>query len=57
MTLLDHVSVPEEQIHPLRSTDAELPDEFDLQLWGSGATVTAPRSTRDPPLDATEPIA
>ena len=34
--LLSHVPVPEEQIHPLRSTDVALPDSFDLILLGIG---------------------
>ena len=34
--LLSKVSVPESQIHPLRSTDVELPDRFDLVLLGIG---------------------
>ncbi len=35
-TLLSQVEVPESQIHPLRSTDVELPDAFDLVLLGVG---------------------
>ena len=35
-TLLSKVSVPEEQIHPLRSMDVELPARFDLILLGIG---------------------
>jgi 6-phosphogluconolactonase len=35
-TLLDRVPVPEEQIHPLRSPDIELPERFDLVLLGLG---------------------
>lgn len=34
--LLSRVSIPEEQIHPLRSADLELPEEFDLVLLGVG---------------------
>ncbi|TMJ93004.1 MAG: 6-phosphogluconolactonase [Actinobacteria bacterium] len=34
--LLSRVSVPEEQIHPLRSTEVELPERFDLVLLGIG---------------------
>jgi 6-phosphogluconolactonase len=34
--LLSRVSVPEEQIHPLRSTEVELPERFDLILLGIG---------------------
>jgi 6-phosphogluconolactonase len=35
--LLSRVPVPEEQIHPLRSLDVELPDTFDLVLLGLGS--------------------
>jgi 6-phosphogluconolactonase len=35
-TLLSRVPIPEEQIHPLRSTEVELPDAFDLVLLGLG---------------------
>ncbi len=35
--LLSRVPVPEDQIHPLRSLDVPLPDEFDLVLLGVGA--------------------
>ena len=35
--LLSRVPVPEEQIHPLRSLDVELPDAFDLVLLGVGS--------------------
>lgn len=35
-TLLDRVPVPEEQIHPLRSQEVELPERFDLVLLGLG---------------------
>ena len=34
--LLSRVPIPEEQIHPLRSEDVELPDRFDLVLLGIG---------------------
>lgn len=34
--LLAEVPVPEEQIHPLRSADIQLPDRFDLVLLGLG---------------------
>lgn len=34
--LLSRVSIPEEQIHPLRSLDVPLPDAFDLVLLGVG---------------------
>jgi len=37
-TLLSRVAIPEAQIHPLRSLDAdELPEAFDLVLLGVGA--------------------
>jgi 6-phosphogluconolactonase len=36
-TLLRRVSIPEEQVHPLRSPDLELPEAFDLVLLGVGA--------------------
>jgi 6-phosphogluconolactonase len=56
--LLDHVPVPETQIHPLRSTDVELPEEFDLQLLGIGRDGhCASLYAGDPALEATEPIA
>ena len=35
--LLSRVPVPEQQIHPLRSLDVELPDAFDLVLLGVGS--------------------
>jgi 6-phosphogluconolactonase len=35
--LLSKVPVPEEQVHPLRSVEAELPERFDLVLLGVGA--------------------
>jgi 6-phosphogluconolactonase len=34
--LLSRVPIPEDQIHPLRSPDVPLPDEFDLVLLGVG---------------------
>ena len=36
-TLLSRVPIPEEQIHPLRSPEIELPDRFDLVLLGLGS--------------------
>ncbi len=34
--LLAHVPIPEDQIHPLRSQEVELPERFDLVLLGIG---------------------
>ena len=36
-SLLSYVPIPEEQIHPLRSVEVELPDAFDLVLLGVGS--------------------
>jgi 6-phosphogluconolactonase len=35
-TLLSHVPIPQEQIHPLRAAEVELPERFDLVLLGIG---------------------